>query len=173
MMTKTVFGIAALVVSSVVVGCAPEPTLSEERGSSTSNVLSSKEKRRIVSEQCPTASDSVRLAYLITLSRAADADGEAYWVDKIESGEATRIGVLRSLIGSAEFASKNAVLSNEGFVEVMYSHLLRREPEAEGKAFWLGALERGSSRAEVALSMTRTPEFTDFEENPFAACFFE
>lgn len=172
-MTKTLLAVLALVGCSYLVGCAAQPMQSEEQGSTESNQLTSKQKRRKVNAMCPTAADSVERAYLIALGREPDADGEAYWVGQIESGAQTRIGVLRNIIASPEFAAKDTDLSNADYVEGLYNNLLGRASDAEGKAYWQGALDGGRSRPQVALDFTNAPEFTDMEINFNAPCFFE
>lgn len=120
---------------------------------------------------CTTPADSVTSSYRIALVRAPDAAGIAFWVEQIEQGK-ERIDVLRAIFQGEEFATRKAALDDEAFVRSTYAEVLGREPDAEGIAFWLGALAGGMSRAEVAQRFADSPEFKDPAKNPAFRCYF-
>lgn len=49
--------------------------------------------------------------------------------------------------------------SNSDFLEKLYGTLLGRSSDAEGKAWWLAAMEHGASMAEVTTGFLDSPEF--------------
>jgi cytochrome c5/Ca2+-binding RTX toxin-like protein len=100
--------------------------------------------------------------YQATLDRAPDVGGHANWSERIATGERTLLEVVEGFVGSPEFtATYSADLSNEGFVTLLYNNVLGRNPDAQGLARWTGDLEGGSSRAQVVLGFSESPQFTN------------
>ena len=82
----------------------------------------------------------IQTAYVVFFGRPADADGLAYW-----SGHTGGLPALHALFAaSPEYASHFAGLSPVQQVSLVYRNLLNREPDAEGLAFWSGALGAGT-----------------------------
>lgn len=107
----------------------------------------------------PAAVDVLR-AYLATLDRLPDAAGLASWTAAREAG-ATAQQVEAAFIGSAEFGAKYGDQSNAGFVQLLYRNALDREADADGLAFWAGALDAGRvSRADVVHEFASSAEMT-------------
>ena len=48
--------------------------------------------------------------------------------------------------------------SDTQFVNLLYSHVLHRTPDAGGNAYWLNALANGNSRGAVLASFSESPE---------------
>jgi hypothetical protein len=120
---------------------------------------------------CKTDEDSVTASYKIALLRAPDQDGLSYWVLQVQGGQ-SRLEVLRNMVRSDEFTKSRSVLSNEQFVNSLYTGFLARQPDEDGKAFWLNALASGGSRTDVALSFVNSDEFADPNSNKQASCYF-
>jgi hypothetical protein len=55
---------------------------------------------------CLNDSDFLHIAYATILNRSVDAAGERYFLDALKKKE-TRVGVVRALVGSAEFGKKD------------------------------------------------------------------
>jgi hypothetical protein len=108
----------------------------------------------------PAAVDTVRL-YLATLDRLPDAGGLAHWIDARKSG-LTADALESAFIGSAEFEAKyGAATTDAAFVDLLYRNVLDRTADAEGLAFWAGALDSGrATRAEVVHGLAFSDEMT-------------
>ncbi len=86
--------------------------------------------------------------YQATFDRAADADGLSFWANELDKG-ASLLDVARSLFVSQEGRDLYpSSLATGELVDRVYDNLLDREPEVEGKQFWVEQLDTGSvSRA--------------------------
>lgn len=62
-----------------------------------------------------------------------------------------------SLVGSQEFTSRYGQLTNQQFVEQLYSIALDRDGEPSGIAGWVAALESGGQRGDVLLAFSEAP----------------
>ncbi len=100
--------------------------------------------------------DFVETLYKTFFDRDSEAEGKAFWVGKLKSGEMSKEDVINGFIDSkewcnvcatygvksgapnakAEFASKNA----KDFATRLYTCCLNREPESEGLKYWSLAL---------------------------------
>lgn len=120
--------------------------------------------------ECKTDEDSVTASYKIALLRAPDEAGFKYWLLQIQGGQ-ERIEVLRNMVRSEEFTKDRAVLSDEQFVTSLYTGFLARQPDDDGKAFWLGQLQAGVSRTDVAVGFVNSDEFAGPGNNQ-ASCYF-
>jgi len=85
-------------------------------------------------------------AYELLLGRNVDTDGYAFWVSAVQAGVSLE-NTLASIMQAPEYAG--TALSNAAFVEQLYTNGFDRTADAEGKAFWVGALDAGASRAQV------------------------
>ena len=98
--------------------------------------------------------------YNAAFARFPDADGLAYWIDMFGSGANTKRQVANSFLGSSEFAERyGANVSDSLYVDTLYTNVLGRLPDAEGKAYWLGRLSSGAeTRAEALLGFAESDE---------------
>ena len=99
----------------------------------------------------------VQAAYLAIIGRPAEGSAVTW-----ASGS---FADLASLVSSIIDIRKGGDFSNnkETFVENLYQNLLGRPSDAEGKAFWLNALNNGTSREDLIAS------FIKF--SPYSNCF--
>jgi CubicO group peptidase (beta-lactamase class C family) len=74
-----------------------------------------------------TTTGYVEAVYDRVLGRAPDADGQAYWVARIDGG-GPRTEIALSVFTSVE--------ANGQRVDDLYDHLLDRAPDASGRQFW-------------------------------------
>ena len=82
--------------------------------------------------------DSLTQLYIATFGRAPDARGRSYWM---ESGF-TLEQIAMSFFDQEETQTRYPIgTSNEAFIEAVYHNLFTREPDSEGFAYWLEALE--------------------------------
>jgi len=87
--------------------------------------------------------------------RTPDPEGLAYWTDAAVPLEA----VSESFAQSTEFKTRYGTLSNQAFVELVYLNVMEREPDNSGQAFWVDQLYRGTTRGQMMVGFSESPEF--------------
>ena len=97
--------------------------------------------------------------YTECLGRSPEEGGLNYWSLSLTNLERTGTQAAKEFFYSEEFLGKN--LSNEDYVMRLYKTFMGREPESEGKAYWLDLLNNGGSRDEVFNFFSSCPEFTE------------
>jgi hypothetical protein len=85
--------------------------------------------------------------YVSFLSRSAEPEGLATWVNALENG-AGEITVEEGILASPEYTADHPV--DSAFLTGLYSQVLGRSPDNTGFAIWLQKLQNGMSRAGVA-----------------------
>lgn len=104
------------------------------------------------------ASGSAYRLYKAAFDRTPDKEGLGYWINSFDHG-ASLSAVATAFIASNEFiAMYGANSSDTQFVNLLYSHVLHRTPDAGGSAYWLNALANGNSRGAVLASFSESPE---------------
>jgi len=93
--------------------------------------------------------DFIERLYTVALGRASEADGKAYWISEITEGRKTGGECGLFFLLGEEFTNRK--LSDEDFVETLYSTFFDRHSEPDGKAYWLGALKNGSADREMVV----------------------
>ncbi|MCA9102994.1 MAG: DUF4214 domain-containing protein [Pirellulales bacterium] len=92
--------------------------------------------------------------YQTFLGRGADANGLAYWRDRLLSvGEEN---VATEFLSSPEFQAAHA--SDESFVDALYQLILNRTADKNGRDFYVGELQGGLTRADLANQFTHSRE---------------
>lgn len=100
--------------------------------------------------------------YQAAFNRKPDAVGLGFWI-KARDGGTSLDAIAGSFIGSTEFKTLyGANISNDQYVTQLYSNVLHRAPDSTGKAFWVKALEGGTTRAHVLA------QFSESQENKLA-----
>ena len=99
----------------------------------------------------------VERMYTTALGRGYDEAGKQYWASELANFNVTGESVGASFFLSDEMTGYN--LSNEEFLGRLYATFMDREPDADGKTYWLGVMESGASRSDVVFGFTRSPEF--------------
>ncbi len=96
--------------------------------------------------------------YKAAFDRAPDQPGLGYWISEFDKG-AWLTGVASSFIASPEFTAMYGANSTDtNFVKLLYNHVLHRDPDLEGYAYWLKELDHGMSRGGVLASFSESPE---------------
>jgi hypothetical protein len=113
---------------------------------------------RLVFNENDHAARVARL-YEAALDRLPDQGGLNFWIGAVQNGRPLS-ELAQGFLGSAEFAARfGDVSSNGAFVDQLYQNVLGRAGEAEGRANWLGVLDRGAaSRAEVLVAFSEGAE---------------
>ena len=86
-------------------------------------------------------SQFVTLVYNNVLGRAPDSAGLAHWTQQLQNG-LSRGDMMVAFSESAEYL---AASRNDVYVTMMYTAMLRREPDQAGFDHWVGYLDRGNS----------------------------
>ncbi|MEW7848014.1 DUF4214 domain-containing protein [Massilia aurea] len=96
--------------------------------------------------------------YQAAFDRVPDAGGLGFWIDAMDRG-ASLESVAGGFVASQEFSDlygANATATE--FVARLYANVLHRLPDQSGFDFWVGALDRGLSRAGMLAEFSESPE---------------
>ena len=96
--------------------------------------------------------------YQATLDRAPDPGGFENWTNARMAGMSLE-DVTTGFVNSVEFQAKYGALNNTQFVTLLYNNVLDREPDAQGLANWVNALNAGASRESVVNGFSESQEF--------------
>lgn len=99
---------------------------------------------------------AVQQLYVGYLGRAADSAGLAFWADAIAAGTATIESVATGFTLSTEYKAAYDGLSSGDLVDNVYNNVLGRAADAEGKAYWVDALAKGTVTADTLVSFIVT-----------------
>lgn len=105
------------------------------------------------------AENFVSRMYTVALGRTSDEEGLDYWSDKLVDQKIDATGITYQFFDSKEYQAKNR--TNEEYLDDLYQTILGRKPDAEGKAYWLKALEEGQSRTVVMSCFANSNEFSE------------
>lgn len=99
--------------------------------------------------------------YAAMLNRAPDTSGFQYWVDTLPQAEATTI--VRAFADSPEFQARFGPMLDADpgdLVDFVYTATLGRQADADGRAYWVDALERGAVTPEwLVAAFAESAEF--------------
>ncbi len=96
--------------------------------------------------------------YAASLGRDADASGLDFWIDARVGGQGLE-SIASQFTTSAEFVDTYGSLGDAAFVDLVYRNVLGREPDAAGRAFWIGQLAAGRSRGSMIVGFSESPEY--------------
>lgn len=86
--------------------------------------------------------------YRSVLGRPSDPGGRAHWVDRIAAGH-TLEAVAAFVYGSEEYYARRGSTPG-GFVDRVYTGILGRAPDDDGRRYWVAQLSGGAGRSDVA-----------------------
>jgi serralysin len=96
--------------------------------------------------------------YRSALGREADAGGLGYYMKQMEQG-ASLLSIATNFTASPEFQSLyGANPTNEQYVTALYRNALGREPDPDGMAYQVNALNTGTSRAQLLVNFSESTE---------------
>jgi hypothetical protein len=101
----------------------------------------------------PTAQSFVEAVYRVLLDRIVDAAGLSYWTGVLNSGAATRTGVILSILDSTE----SRVLA----LDAIYAQMLQRQIDAASQAGFLPLASNGAALDQVIVALLASNEFAD------------
>jgi hypothetical protein len=95
--------------------------------------------------------------YSAYFDRDPDTAGLRYWFNMFRSrhGISTMSAAFSE---SAEFRDTYGTLTNGQFVDLIYRNVLHRAPDAEGRAYWISFLDRGSHRWSIMTVFAESAE---------------
>ncbi|UOD50407.1 DUF4214 domain-containing protein [Orrella daihaiensis] len=104
------------------------------------------------------AAEAYRI-YKAAFDRQPDLTGLGFWIKNMDAGMGLE-AVAQEFITSAEFIRMyGANPTDEQFVDLLYANVLDRQADQSGYDFWIGALDRGLTRAGLLA------EFSESKEN--------
>ena len=90
------------------------------------------------------------------LDRPVDPAGRAFYIGKLEQGT-TRAQLRAFLVGSNEYFRLKGG-TNEAFVDAAFQDLFGRAADGPGRAYWIGRLEAGTTRTQLANTFQASSE---------------
>ena len=104
------------------------------------------------------SSSQVFRLYQAAFNRASDDTGMGYWIDRAEKGASLLTIATEFTVGQAEFDKIYGVNpSNEVFITNLYQNVLKRNPDADGFAYWLTRVDN-SSKGQILMEFSESPE---------------
>ena len=111
---------------------------------------------RLVMDADDPAAKVLRL-YQAALGRDPDQGGLNYWIDRLQQGASlSQLGA--GILSSPEVQAGYGGLDDAGYVDRLYQNMLGRAGDEGGRAFWIGRLQAGVSRAEVLVGFSESAE---------------
>ena len=117
------------------------------------------------SDECDSKSHAIARLYLACFGRGADQAGYTYWVGRRRTGTPLS-SIADAFERSREFSNRYGAVTNGQFVDLVYRNVLDRAPDAQGRSFWTGELDRGRSRGSVMAHFSNSQENRDNTRHP-------
>ena len=89
--------------------------------------------------------------YQAAFDRKPDTGGLKYWVERLDT-DLTLTQAAQLFVESPEFKKVNTDQSNTGLITSYYQHVLNREPDSGGLAYWENAMSKGEANAAYMLA---------------------
>jgi len=86
--------------------------------------------------------------YTAYFNRAADKAGVDYWTNEMDTNGWTIDQVAQSFAEQTEFTTAYAGLTNEEIVDAVYTNVLNRAADADGKTYWVDELTAGTMKVQ-------------------------
>ena len=95
-----------------------------------------------------TITDRIQQLYIAYFNRPADSTGLAYWEGAMGSG-GTLDDISAAFARSDEYKMAFLQMNPSEVIGQIYQNLFGRQPEAAGRTYWSGLLEKGSLRIDA------------------------
>jgi hypothetical protein len=105
-----------------------------------------------------TTQAKISRLYQAFFLRPADSGGLSYWSGQASNGVSLE-AIASAFAQSAEFQTRYGSLSNQQFIELVYSNVLGRSPDAGGLNYWVGLLNGGLDRGTAMIGFSESVEF--------------
>ncbi len=93
--------------------------------------------------------------YQAYFRRLPDSGGLQYWT----STGMPLAQISQAFADSPEFQTVYGALSNQEFVNLVYTNVMDRRGDAGGVSYWTGELDTGASRGRIMVGFSESPEF--------------
>ena len=99
------------------------------------------------------------------MNRAPDEGGYDWWLERLQVGEFVFDEVADRFLDSPEFrgladGNEDSIISDQEFLDHVYTTVFGRQPDEEGYSWWLNQLESGGhTQGEAFAGMTQSDEF--------------
>jgi hypothetical protein len=103
--------------------------------------------------------------YQLILGRTGSVEEIVNWKQLMESDTKTAAQVVYGFIFSDEYQHTNP--SDSEYVDMLYHTLLNRNPDSEGKAYWLDHMSHGLSKRFVLRGFVNSTEFSSLCEDTY------
>ena len=112
--------------------------------------------------ESPEANSNIKAVvrlYRTYFLRNPDHLGLDHWIHRRQAG--IRLGdISNQFATSPEFAIRYGTLDDGEFIDLVYQNVMDREPDANGKAYWLDRLDVGLYRGQLMTSFSDSREYT-------------
>lgn len=110
---------------------------------------------------CPELTDSIYRLYKAVFLRDPDLAGFDTWVENYASGGWHLLRIAQFFTDSPEFQDRYGALDNAEFVNLIYTNVLGRAPDADGLTFWINELNNGLTRGGLLLFFSESEEYVE------------
>jgi hypothetical protein len=115
-------------------------------------------RRLLTSAEVTNSQPPTYRLYTGEMGRVPDLGGYRFWARQVSSGARTIVQVADAFAASKEFQDTYGNTTDEQFVRLLYQHVLGRNADSGGLAFWTQQLAGGASRGTVAVGFTESAE---------------
>lgn len=117
--------------------------------------------------------DLVNSYYETFLDRPADPNGEANWVQQLESGQMSEAQVGQQIIASGEFFAQPLVNYNVVFITNLYERVLDRAPAPPELSSWMTQMQAGATPAYLSQQFWQSQEHRTIQVNQDYATYLQ
>ncbi len=111
-----------------------------------------------------TIAPPVARLYRAAFLRNPDTAGYSYWIGPGRNGRSL-VDIAGHFATSTEFVNRYGALSDGEFIDRIYTNIFDRQPDAGGRAYWVGRLAGGASRGTALADLSTSPEYTERTRN--------
>ena len=117
----------------------------------------------MIDSQKEMAEEFVTRCYHYALGREGDKAGLNIWTEALLNEKSSPEQVVNAFLFSPEAEKLNRTDSD--YIERLYHLCLDRDADSEGLNYWVGAMENGMTREQIAEAFSSSAEFSGLLEN--------
>lgn len=91
--------------------------------------------------------------------REPDGDGIVYWINQARYRRYPIGSIAEEFARSPEFRQRYGSVDDATFVDLVYRNVLERQPEPDGRTYWLDQMRAGMLRGHLMLYFSESVEF--------------
>ncbi|MFA7383426.1 MAG: DUF4214 domain-containing protein, partial [Desulfurivibrionaceae bacterium] len=110
-----------------------------------------------------TLTDQITALYVVYYNRTPDEAGFNFWYSAISSGAKSLNDISAAFATHPQFVIEFGGLTNQAFVEKLYTNMLGNAGDAGGVAFWTAALDSGMSKSDLVTDFVQSVLETDLD----------